>query len=332
MATESDFGSTDVQSLAGKFDWRDNIVIVALLVLGLVFTMTSEFFLTVDNIVNILRQTAIVGTLGVGMTFAIISAEIDISIGGITAVSGMVAAMVMSPEYLGAQYPWFIGIAASIAVGTSLGLMNGVITVRFGIPSFLVTLGMLGVTTGLALILTNTSPVRVSVPTFYTIFSGELFGLPVIVIWAALAIVVGHFVLSETRIGRHIYATGDSTEAARYTGVDTDRIKMMTLTVSGLTAGIAGLLLIARLNVARPTMGDGLMLPAIAAVILGGTSLFGGRGWIPGTVLGALLMSTIDNGLVLNGFGSSYQELIRGAVIIIAVMFREQEGEGWISE
>lgn len=313
-----------------RVSWQDNIVVLALFVLGAVFTLTNEFFLTPGNLINILRQTAIVAVLGTGMSFAIISAEIDISIGGITGIAGMLAAMTISPTYLG--LPWWLGIVVGIGVGIAFGLLNGLITVRIGIPSFLVTLGMLGVTNGLALILTNTKPVRdVNAPEFFTIFSGQIGPVPMIVIWAALVIVAGHVVLSQTKFGRHIYATGDDAQSARYTGVDTDRVKILTLTAAGLTAGIAGLLLVARLNVARPTMGGGLMLPAIAAVILGGTSLFGGRGWIPGTILGALLMSTIDNGLVLNGFGSSFQELIRGAVIIIAVALRTEEGEGWLA-
>lgn len=330
MTTKPERRSAGFAFLRERLSWQDNIVVVALLALGAIFSLTSQYFLTPDNLINILRQTAIIGVLGVGMTFAIISAEIDISIGGITGIAGMLAAMTISPTYLG--LPWWAGILVGIAVGVAFGLLNGLITVKVGIPSFLVTLGMLGVTSGLALILTNTKPVRdVTAPEFFALFSGQVGPVPVIVIWAALVITAGHIVLSRTKLGRHIYATGDDAEAARYTGVDTDRVRILTLTVAGLAAGIAGLLLVARLNVARPTMGNGLMLPAIAAVILGGTSLFGGRGWIPGTILGALLMSTIDNGLVLNGFGSSFQELIRGAVIIIAVALRTEEGEGWIS-
>lgn len=327
MATNSLTNAKTLQFILDWMNWRENIIILVLFILAGVFTITSPVFLTAENLINILRQTAIVGILGVGMTFAIISAEIDISIGGITAVSAMLAAMT-----LGAGYPWFVGIAVCLSVGLGIGLLNGAITVRVGIPSFLVTLGMLGVTSGLALIVTSTQPVRVQTAALFTVFSGQIGPIPVLVIWAAAVAIIGHLVLSRTRFGKHVYATGDDTQAARYTGVNTDRIKILTLAISGLAAGIAGVLLMARLSVARPTMGDGLMLPAIAAVILGGTSLFGGRGWIPGTILGAVLMSTIDNGLVLNGFGSSFQEFIRGMVIIIAVAFRKQEGEGWISD
>lgn len=326
MATQNISKTRLFQFVFDRLDMRNNIIILALVGLSAVFTLTSPNFLTADNLINILRQSAIVATLGVGMTLAIISAEIDLSIGGIAAVSGMIAAMVLS-----AGYPWFAGILAGLLVGTGFGLLNGFVTVRVGIPSFLVTLGMLGVTTGLALIVTGTEPVRVQNEAYLSLFSGDIGPVPVIVIWAAVVIGAGHLILDRTRLGRHIYATGDDTQAARYTGIDTGKIKMLTLAVSGLTAGIAAILLMARLSVSRPTMGDGLMLPAIAAVILGGTSLFGGRGWIPGTVLGAILMTTIDNGLILNGFGSAYQEFIRGAVIVLAVAFREQEGDGWIS-
>jgi len=326
MATNSLTDIEFVQSALEQINWQDNIIVLALFALGGVFTITSPYFLVAENLINILRQTAIVSILGVGMTFAIISAEIDISIGGITAISAMLAAVTLSTGY-----PWYLGVAVCLGIGLGFGLLNGLITVRVGIPSFLVTLGMLGVTSGLALIVTNTQPVRVQTAGLFTVFSGQIGPIPIIVVWAVAIVAGGHFILSRTRFGRHVYATGDDTQAARYTGIDTDRIKILTLALSGLAAGIAGVLLMARLSVARPTMGDGLMLPTIAAVILGGTSLFGGRGWIPGTVLGAILMSTIDNGLVLNGFGSSFQEFIRGMVIIIAVAFRKQEGEGWIS-
>lgn len=308
------------------FYWRDHIVLIAIFVITGIFAVTSPHFLTVNNLVNVIRQTAIVAVLGVGMTFAIISAEIDISIGGIAAISGMLAAVTMATGL-----PWPLGLAVGIGTGVLFGLLNGVISVRVGIPSFLVTLGMLGVTSGLALIVTATQPVRVTSDGFLMLFSGWVGPVPVIVIWAAIVAVVGHIVLKETEFGRHVYATGDDTEAARYTGINTAKVRLATLTICGGTAGFAGMLLIARLSVARPTMGDPLMLPAIAAVILGGTSLFGGRGTIWGTLLGAFLMSLIDNGLVLHGFGSSHQELIRGAVIIAAVALREQEGEGgWI--
>lgn len=306
--------------------WKDNIVLLALVVLCGVFSITSSAFMTPGNLLNILRQTAVVAVIGLGMTFAIISAEIDVSVGSVMALSAVVAAITLQ-----AGYGWYLGVVAGLAVGFGAGLANGMITVYFGIPSFLVTLGTLATARGLALIITDVKPVIVDNQAVLAVFGGTVSDIPVIVIWAVLMALVAHLVLSQTRFGRHVYSTGDDETAARYAGIDTTKVKIGTLALSGLMAGFGGLLMIGRLHVARPTMGSGIELAVIAAVIIGGTSLFGGKGWIFGTIVGALLMSIINNGLVLNGFSSSYQQFIRGIVIVLAVAFRttEQEG-GWV--
>ncbi|MFA9517954.1 ABC transporter permease [Halopenitus sp. H-Gu1] len=305
---------------------EDHVVVLALLVIMAVFTYSSQYFLTPDNLTNILRQTAIVTILSLGMTYVIISAEIDVSVGAVMALSAMLAALVIS-----SGYGWFAGALTGLSVGGIFGLVNGWVTTRIGIPSFLVTLGTLGAGRGLALMVTDTKPVPIDNATFFTIFSGNVGPVPKLVVWTTALCVVAHVVLSRTQFGRHAYATGDQEQAARFTGISTKRVKLLTLTISGLMAGMAGLLLVGRLSAARPTMGAGIELSVIAAVIIGGTSLFGGRGWIPGTIIGALLMSTIDNGLVLNGFGTEHQQFVRGIVIILAVALRKSDEEsGWI--
>lgn len=273
-----------------------------------------------------MQQTAVVVVLAVGVTYGIISGEIDVSVGAVMGLAAVSGALVMQ-----AGYGWVVGILVCLAVGFGFGLLNGLITVYFSIPSFLVTLGMMAVAQGLALIVTNTRPVTVRDPTFLLTFGGDLGPVPMIVVWAVTVILVGHFVLKYARFGRHVYATGDDEVAARFTGISTGRVKISTLTISGCTAGIAAMLMIGRLGTARPTMGTGLELPVIAAVIIGGTALFGGRGTIYGTVIGALLLSVINNGLVLHGFGSSYQEFIRGIVIVLAVVYgAPDEGGDWL--
>lgn len=326
LSTVTDMRQVLEQLSIGSLNWKDNIVLLSLIGLGAVFSLTTDSFLTSTNLLNLARQTAIVTILGLGMTFAIISAEIDVSVGAVMALSAMLAAIVIS-----AGYPWPLGALTALAVGGTFGLANGLITTLIGIPSFLVTLGTLGIARGLSLMITGTKPVPVSNETFLTVFSGTVGVVPKIAIWTVIVAVIAHVVLSRSRFGRHVYATGDNQQAASFTGVSTVKIKTQTLLLSGLAAGFAGLLLLARLQAGRPTLGTGIELSVIAAVIIGGTSLFGGRGWIPGTILGALLITTIDNGLVLNGYSTQHQQLVRGIVIILAVALRDTDQEGsWI--
>lgn len=301
------------------------LLVGAIIVLGVFFTLMSSVFLSASNFVNIIRSTATVIVLSLGMTYVIISAEIDVSIGGIMALSGILAGLALN------EYGAAVGVVVALGVGIVFGVMNGFITVWFGIPSFIVTIGMLGVTRGGAFIVSEQSTVIVRNQTISTVFGGTILGLPNLIIWALVLSLIAAVALWKTRFGRHVYATGDSKQAAMYSGIKTDRVKIFTLMLSGLTAGIAGLLFIGRFGVARPNMGAGIELAVIAAVIIGGTSLFGGRGTIVGTLIGALLISVIDNGLILLGYGQSWQQLIRGVVIILAVALRAKDEEGeWL--
>jgi ribose transport system permease protein len=297
----------------------------AIIVLAGFFTVLSPVFLTTNNVINIIRSTSTVIVLSLGMTYVIISAEIDVSIGGIMAFSGVLAGLTMN------EYGAAAGILVGLTVGLVFGVLNGLITVWFGIPSFIVTIGMLGVTRGGAFIASDQSTVIVRNQTIESVFGGITAGIPNLIIWALGLSVIAAIALWKTQFGRHVYATGDSEQAAMYSGIKTKRVKVITLTLAGLCAGIAGLLFLGRFGVARPNMGAGIELAVIAAVIIGGTSLFGGRGTIIGTLLGAFLISIIDNGLILLGYGSSWQQLIRGIVIILAVALRAKDEEGdWL--
>jgi ribose transport system permease protein len=200
--------------------------------------------------------------------------------------------------------------------------VNGVLTARLLIPSFLVTLGMLGMARGVSLVLTNTKPVLITDPDFYAIFGeGAIAGIPMPIVWTILAFLVGGLVLHGTTYGRRVYATGGNPTAARYSGINTKRTTTTAFVITGMLAGLAALVLTARSHAARPDFAGGLELDVIAAVILGGSSLFGGRGLILGTLLGSLIIGTLNNGLVLLGVSSALQLVIKGAIIIAAVAF-----------
>lgn len=300
---------------------RPYAIYAAFLVLIVFFSVTSPVFFSVDNFANIGRQTALVTIIAVGMTFVIITAEIDLSVASVLALSGVLSAMSMQ-----VVNNWFIGGVVGLAAGTLLGLVNGVLTTKLAIPSFLVTLGMLGVARGLAYVITDTAPVLISNETYYNVFGeGDLLGIPVPIVWTIIVLIIGGVLLHYTTFGRKVYATGGNATAARYSGINTDRVKIVAFMITGCLAGLAALILSARGHAARPDIAIGLELDVIAAVILGGTSLFGGRGAIVGTLIGSLIIGIMNNGLVLVGVSSSWQIAVKGAIIILAVAFSSRK-------
>lgn len=280
------------------------------------FAVQSPVFFTASNFLNIGRQTALVTIVAVGMTFVIISGEIDLSVGATLALSGVGAALAMQA----AGGNLIVGVIAGLAVGAFIGLTNGLITTGLGIPSFLVTLAMLGVAKGTALLVSNGQPVIANNITFANIFNASTFaGLPMPVIWTILVLLAGAYLLHMSSYGRKVYAVGGNRQAARYSGILVNRVKVKAFVLTGALAGFAGLIFTARAQAARPDVGVGLELDVIAAVILGGTSLFGGSGLILGTLVGSLLIGVVNNGLTLMGVSSAAQMIVKGAIIIIAV-------------
>ncbi len=299
-----------------SIDWRRYIIYIAFVVVFVLFAILlgDEGFLSRNNLLNIFRQTATITVIAVGMTFVISCAEIDLSVGSIAGLSSVVSAMTI------AQFGLVPGIIAGLAVGALVGATNGALVSLLGIPSFLVTLGMLGIAFGIAQWITDSAPQPILDDTFNTIFGGGDIGpVPGLLIWMALAVTIGAIVLSRTKFGRQVLATGGNRMAAEFTGVNTKRIKFSVLLISGLMASLAGMLYAGRLQSGRFQWGSGDELSAIAAVILGGTSLFGGSGTVIGTLFGALLIGLINNGLILAGLESSQQQVIRGVIIILAV-------------
>ncbi|WP_372593848.1 ABC transporter permease [Actinotalea sp.] len=302
--------------LAALIDWRRDIIYVGFVVVFVVFAILlgDQGFLSSTNLLNILRQTAIVTIMAVGMTFVIGCAEIDLSVGSIAGLTSITAAMAIS------AFGLIPGILAGLMVGAVVGSVNGALVAFLRIPSFLVTLAMLGIAAGVAQWVTASAPQPILNTTFNSVFgSGNIGFLPGLVVWSAAIVAIGAVVLKKARFGRQVLATGANRTAAEYSGINTSAIKFRVMLLSAMAASVAGMLYAGRLHSGRFQWGAGDELNAIAAVILGGTALAGGRGSVVGTLFGALLMGLINNGLILAGLDSSQQQVIRGVIIVLAV-------------
>ena len=305
--------------LVKKFDWRNYIVYFAFIGVLIYFSISlnEDGFLSTDNLLNIVRQTAMISIMGVAMTFVIAAKEIDLSVGSITALSSLTAALAIQ-----AGFGLVGGVVAGVGTGIVVGLINGLLITKAGIPSFLVTLGTMGVISGAAMWVTNTAPVPIVDPTFNFIFgSGDIGPVPILLIWTLIVTVIGQILLKKTAFGRQTLATGGNESAAKFSGVKTWKIKLMVFVGMGMMAGFAGILYAGRMHAGRFTFGEGDELSVIAAVILGGTALAGGVGSVIGTVIGSLMIGVINNGLIIMGLDVSQQMMIRGLIIILAVAF-----------
>lgn len=299
-----------------ELDWRRYVIYIGFVVVFIFFAvlLRDQGFLSPNNLLNIFRQTATITVIAVGMTYVIACAEIDLSVGSVAGLSSVCTAMALS------QWGIVPGILAGLAVGLVVGSINGALVSLLGIPSFLVTLGMLGIAVGVAQWITASAPQPILNDTFNLLFGSGNFGpVPGLIVWSAIFVAIGAVVLSRTKFGRQVLATGGNRTAADFTGINTKRIKFQVLLISGVVASFAGMLYAGRLESGRFQWGSGDELSAIAAVILGGTSLFGGAGSVVGTLFGALLIGLINNGLILAGLDSSQQQVVRGVIIILAV-------------
>jgi len=298
------------------------VVYVGFLAILLFFAVAlrDKGFLTFDNMMTIVRQTTPVTVMAVGMTFALSTGQIDLSIGATVALSALVAALVLR------EVGVWLAVPAGLAVGTLVGVANGMLTVSLRIPALLVTLGTLGIVTGLARMITNLEAVPTLNEGFNFAFgSGSVGPVSVLLLWTLAAMALGHSVLHHTVFGRHLLATGGDSAAARAAGIRTARITVLAFVISGITASLAGLLYTGRLHGARYTLGEADLLTVIAAVVIGGTSLFGGKGSVVGAVFGSWLMGMLNNGLILMGFTVAEQMIARGIILIMAVAISLRE-------
>jgi len=289
--------------------------VAGLIGLCLLLWILTPHFLTVANALNVMEQTSINAIVAIGMTFVIISGGIDLSVGSLVAVSGVVLASALKAGW---SIP--LAIAAGLGVGAATGLLNGLVIAFGRLPPFIMTLGMMSVARGAALLMTDGRPISGFDASFRSIATGRIVGVPAPIVLTLALYAIAHFVLSRTRFGRYVYGIGGNEEATRLSGVNVRFHKTMVYVVSGVMSAIAAMLLTARLNSAQPIAGIMYELDAIAAVVIGGTSLSGGEGHLGGTLIGALTMGVLRNGLNLLGVSSFLQQLVIGVVIIVAVL------------
>lgn len=297
-------------------DWRQNIIYIGFVGVFIFFAITlgHKGFLDTNNLLNIIRQTAMIAIMAVAMTYVLSAGEIDLSVGAVAGLASVATAMGM--DYGG----MFFGILCGLATGLAVGMFNGLLTTRIGIPSFLTTLAMMGIAKGIAMWVSGTKAVPILSDTYAFLFGGGSLGpIPLTLFWMLAVAIAGHVVLRKSTFGRWVLATGGSETAARYSGIKTSSIKLRVLVISSMAAALAGMLYAGRFQTGRFQLGEGDELSVIAAAVLGGTSLFGGKGTVIGSIMGALMIGLINNGLILAGLEFSQQLIARGAIIILAV-------------
>ncbi|WP_309066215.1 ABC transporter permease [Microbacterium sp.] len=314
--------NTDKRDVAGflKRQLQQSLAFGTLVVLVIFFSIASPSFFTFSNIASVLLSTAVIGILALGTTFVIITGGIDLSIG-----TGMALCAVMTGVFItNMGLPIVVGVIGGILTGVLMGLVNGVNITFLRLPPFIATLAMMMIAGGLALVISGVAPIyfSTSAPDFKRIALGVIIpGIPNAVLITAVLAILGYVVLNKTLLGRYTYAIGSNEEAARLSGVNTRRWTILIYMFAGAFTGIAGVVIASRLDSAQPQIGMGYELQAIAAVIIGGTSLLGGRGSILGTVIGALIMSVLVNGLRIMSIQTEWQNIVVGIVVLLAVFF-----------
>jgi ribose transport system permease protein len=289
-------------------------ILIALIIVVIVFSALTPIFLTLPNLTNIIVQSSINGIIAVGMTMVIILGGIDLSVGSVVALVGVVVATSMVN---GMSVPLAIGLG--LAIGAIVGLFNGLMIARLGLQPFIVTLGSMSLLRGMALVYSHGDPIFRIPSSYRYIFAGKYAGVPGPIFFLVLVALIGFFILNFTKHGIYIKSVGGSEEASRMSGVNVPLTKVLTYVSCGVAAAVASMVLVGRLGAAEPIAGSGFELDAIAAAAVGGTSMAGGKGNIPGTILGALILGALRNGLTLMNVQSFYQLLASGAIILVAV-------------
>jgi ribose transport system permease protein len=305
-----------IPSWLGVVESRRYVVYVAFLLIFVFFALTlrDDGFLSQTNLFNIVRQTTPVTVMAVATVFVLSAGEIDLSLGAVVALSALVTADVMQ------NHSAVLAVAAGLGVGLGIGAVNGLFVTLLRLPSFLVTLATLGIVSGLARTITNLESVAVENQSFVNIFgSGKVGPIPSLAFWALGAVALGQFVFRHKRFGAHVVATGDNVAAARAAGIRVDRVRFAVFILSGASAAVAGILYTGWLQGANYTLGEQDLLTVIAAVVIGGTRLFGGVGSVIGALVGSLIMGMLTNGLILWGLSSSEQMIFQGLVLLLAI-------------
>ena len=291
-------------------------ILVALVALCVVLSFATSAFLTSKNIMNVLQQISTNGMIAFGMTYVILLGGIDLSVGSVVALSGVMSMALM------ARSGWVLvpALLAGVLIGTAIGLIDGFFITKVNMPAFIVTLAMMNIARGFALITTSGKPIYVQDDRLLIIGNGKLLeNVPLQAVYMLIIFALLFVVLNYTKYGRHLYATGGNIEAARFSGINVNRVQLTAYIISGTVSGFAGVLTAARLYSALPSMGEGAEMNAIAAVVLGGTMMTGGSGTLGGTLIGALIIGVMNNGLNLMGVSSYWQDVAKGVIIILAI-------------
>ncbi|MED1953470.1 ABC transporter permease subunit [Brevibacillus centrosporus] len=289
--------------------------LLGLALIVIVLSVINSDFLTVSNIFNVLRQISINALIAFGMTFVILTGGIDLSVGSMLALASAITAGLMA-----SGMDTWLAVLIGLLAGVAMGAINGIIITKGKVAPFIGTLATMTVFRGLTLVYTEGRPITGLNEDFALLGKGFFLEIPMPVIWMLISFAILYFLLRHTTFGRHVYALGSNEEATKLSGINTGKVKVLVYSISGLFAALSGIILTSRLNSAQPTAGTSYELDAIAAVVLGGTSLSGGRGWIVGTLIGAMIIGVLDNGLNLLNVSSFYQSVVKGAVILIAVL------------
>ena len=302
----------------GKFLIEQRSIIALLVLIAIVSGINPDFF-SVDNILNILRQTSVNAVIAVGMMFVILISGIDLSVGSILALTGAIAA-----SMVGAELPIILVIVATLLLGTFLGGVSGIIVAKGKVQAFIATLVTMTLLRGVTMVYTDGRPISTGfsdvADSFAYLGTGYLFGIPVPIWLMVIVFAVAWYILKHTQIGRYIYALGGNEAATQLSGINVTKVKIFVFAVSGFLSALAGLIVTARLSSAQPTAGVSYELDAIAAVVVGGTSLMGGKGRVMGTLIGALIIGFLNNALNLLDISSYYQMIAKALVILVAVL------------
>lgn len=289
--------------------------LIGLLLLCFIISIITPRFLNVNNLLNVLTQVSVNAVIAIGMTFVILTGGIDLSVGSILAITGAIAASIIVKAN-----SLFLAIVVTILLGALIGAFNGVIVAKGKIQPFIVTLATMTIFRGATYVFTNGTPISGLSKNFTFIGNSRVLGIPFPVIITLIVFALAWYLISETRYGRYVYALGGNEDSTRLSGINTDKVKMLVYIVSGIASAISGVIVTSRIGSASPNAGSGYELDAIAAVVLGGTSLSGGEGSITGTIVGAMIIGVLNNGLNLMNVSPFYQSIVKGLVILLAVL------------
>jgi ribose transport system permease protein len=308
---ESQKGKVTVSSIFGKYG-----ILFVFIIVCVMLAITAPNFVKPANLLNVFKQVSLVGIMATGMTFVIIAADIDLSVGSVAALAGVLTA----GFEVNLGMPLALAIIIALAVSVGIGASMGLIITKTKVHAFVVSLGMMTIVRGVCFLLTNGYPISGVSDSFKAIGGGNVAGIPNLVFFLAAAIIIGYIVLTKTPFGRNVYAVGGNITATRLAGINVDKVRITNFIISSFCAAVAGILLASRVSSGQPVASEGAELDAIAAVVIGGTSMYGGRGGMLGTLIGALFLGVIQNGLNLLQVSPYYQQIFTGALIIVAVI------------